>query len=76
MTLIAVDTDEAGNTVKWQFENSWGATAGHDGYLTFSDKWFDDYMFRLVINSAYLDEKALDAARPKPVLLPAWDYMF
>ena len=33
-------------------------------------------MFRLVINSAYLDEKALDAARNKPVLLPAWDYMF
>ena len=76
MALIAVDTDEEGNTVKWQFENSWGADAGHNGYLTFSDKWFDDYMFRLVINSAYLDEKALDAARTKPVLLPAWDYMF
>lgn len=76
MTLIAVDTDENEVPVKWQFENSWGTSAGHNGYFTFSDEWFDDYMFRLVINRAYLDEKSLEAAGSKPILLPAWDYMF
>ena len=76
MTLIAVDTDSNDVPVKWQFENSWGPSAGHDGYYTFTDSWFEDYMFRMVINRAYLSEKALKAAAAKPVMLPAWDYMF
>ena len=76
MTLMAVDTDENDNPTKWQFENSWGPSAGHNGYMTFTDKWFDEYMFRIVINKKYLDDKAVKAAKQKPVALPAWDYMF
>ena len=76
MTLMAVDTDENDVPLKWQFENSWGATAGHNGYFTFTDSWFDEYMFRFVINKRFLDEKALKAAQSEPVQLPAWDYMF
>ena len=76
MTLIAVDTDEHDRPVKWEFENSWGASAGHNGYLTFTDAWFDEYMFRIVINKRYLDEVSRKAAEQKPVQLPAWDYMF
>lgn len=76
MALIAVDVDENGNPVKWQFENSWGPAAGHNGYMTFTDSWFNEYMFRIVINKKYLDAKSLEAAKSKPVQLPAWDYMF
>lgn len=76
MALIAVDTDENEVPVKWQFENSWGPTAGHEGYMTFTDRWFDEYMFRLVINRKYLDERSRAAAATEPVQLPAWDYMF
>lgn len=76
MTLIAVDTDDNDKPLKWQFENSWGPSAGHNGYMTFTDKWFDEYMFRIVINKKYLDDKAIKAAKQKPVSLPAWDYMF
>ena len=76
MTLMAVDTDDNDQPLKWQFENSWGPTAGHNGYMTFTDKWFDEYLFRIVINKKYLDEKSLKAAKQKPVALPAWDYMF
>ena len=76
MTLMAVDTDDNDQPLKWQFENSWGPTAGHNGYMTFTDKWFDEYLFRIVINKKYLDEKSLKSAKQKPVALPAWDYMF
>lgn len=76
MTLMAVDTDDSGKPLKWQFENSWGSDAGHNGYFTFTDRWFDEYMFRMVINKAYLSDKATEAVGTKPVLLPAWDYMF
>ena len=76
MALIACDTDENDNPVKWEFENSWGAASGNNGYLTFTDDWFDEYMFRIVINKKYLDSKAIEALKKKPVLLPVWDYMF
>lgn len=76
MALIAVDLDKDGNPLKWQFENSWGPDAGHKGYMTFTDAWFDEYMFRLVVNRKYLDSRSLEAAGTEPVLLPAWDYMF
>lgn len=76
MTLIGVDVDENEMPVKWEFENSWGSASGHNGYITFTDAWFDAYMFRLVINKKYLDEKAKKAFKSKAIMLPVWDYMF
>lgn len=76
MTLIGVDTDENDVPTKWEFENSWGAGVGNNGYLTFTDDWFDEYMFRLVIHKRHLSEKAIKALEEKPVQLPMWDYMF
>lgn len=76
MLLIACDTDENDKPVKWQFENSWGPASGHNGYLTFTDRWFDEYMFRIVINKKYLDAKSIEAAGQTPIELPAWDYMW
>ncbi|MDO5570436.1 MAG: C1 family peptidase [Bacteroidales bacterium] len=76
MAVVAVDTDENDVPVKWEFENSWGSASGNNGYLTFTDKWFDEYLFRIVIRKEYLSQKALEALKTKPVSLPAWDYMF
>jgi len=76
MLLIACDTDDSDKPLKWEFENSWGASAGHNGYLTLTDDWFSEYMFRVVINKKYLSKKAIDALGQKPVELPVWDYMF
>ena len=76
MTLIGCDTDQNDKPLKWEFENSWGAANGHNGYLTFTDKWFDEYMFRLVIHKNYLNEKAIRALKEKPVQFPEWDYMY
>jgi len=75
MALIGCDTDKNDNPLKWEFENSWGRT-GHNGYLTFTDKWFDEYIFRVVINKKYLSKKAVKGLDGKKILLPVWDYMF
>lgn len=76
MTLIGCDTDENDVPVKWEFENSWGPASGHNGYLTFTDKWFDEYIFRIVIDRKYLSAKAVKAIGQKSVKLPVWDYMY
>lgn len=75
MTLVAVDIDENGRPVKWMVENSWGPGA-NDGHLIMTDKWFDEYMFRLVAEKKYVPGKVLDILRQKPELLPAWDPMY
>ena len=76
MTLIAVDLDEEGNPKKWMVENSWGAKSGYKGNLIMTDEWFDEYMFRLVVERKYVPQDILDMLNQKPILLPAWDPMF
>ena len=76
MTLVAVDLDKSGKPTKWMVENSWGATAGHQGYLIMTDAWFDAYTFRLVVNKKYLTPRAKELQGKTPKLLPPWSPMF
>lgn len=75
MTLIAVDIVN-GNPVKWMVENSWGPSSGYKGCLIMTDEWFDEYMFRLVVEKKYVPEDIMKMLDQEPVMLPAWDPMF
>ncbi len=75
MTLVGVNIGKNGQPDKWLVENSWGPGA-NDGHLIMTDPWFDEYMFRLVVDRKYLTDKARKVLGKKPVLLPAWDPMF
>ena len=76
MTLIAVDLDKEGKPRKWMVENSWGAKSGYKGNLIMTDEWFNEYMFRLVVERKYVPQDILDMLSQKPTMLPAWDPMF
>ncbi len=76
MTLIAVDLDEEGKPKKWMVENSWGAASGYQGNLIMTDEWFNEYMFRVVVEKQYVPADVLKMLEQKPILLPAWDPMF
>ena len=76
MTLMAVDLDANGKPKKWMVENSWGANSGYKGHLIMTDEWFDEYMFRLVVETKYVPAKIQELLKQKAILLPAWDPMF
>ena len=76
MALVAVDVDKDEKSTKWMFENSWGSSYGHNGYLIFTDEWFNEYMFRVVVLKKYIDAKTLKILDQEPTMLPAWDPMF
>lgn len=76
MALVAVDVNKDGKSTFWQFENSWGASKGHNGYLTFTDEWFNEYMFRIVVLKKFVDAKTLKILEQEAILLPPWDPMF
>ena len=75
MTLIAVDIVE-GKPVKWMVENSWGPASGYQGNYIMTGEWFNEYMFRLVVEKKYVPADVLKMLDQKPVQLPAWDPMF
>lgn len=76
MTLMAVDLDAEGKPGKWKVENSWGASSGYNGHLIMTDEWFDEYMFRLVVDKKYVPAATLKLFDQKPTVLPAWDPLF
>ena len=76
MTLMAVELNKDGKPVKWMVENSWGPASGYQGHLIMTDEWFDEYMFRLVLETKYVPAKVMDIFKQKPIRLPAWDPMF
>ncbi len=76
MTLCAVDLDKDGKPVKWMVENSWGSKYGHNGFLIMTDEWFNEYMFRLVVEEKYIPAKTLKLFKQESVMLPAWDPLF
>ena len=72
MTLVGVDLDK-GEIRKWKVENSWSEKSGRKGYFTMSDKWFDEFVYEVVVRKEFLTEDQKKLAESKPTPLPAWD---
>lgn len=64
-----------GKPLKWRVENSWGDERGDKGYLLMTQKWFDEFMFEVVVDKKYIPQEVMDVFQQKPVVLPAWDPM-
>jgi bleomycin hydrolase len=76
MTLTAVDLDANGMPIKWKVENSWGSDYGQKGCLIMTNRWFNEYMFRLVVNKKYVSEQLLKEYEQKPVMVMPEDPLF
>ncbi len=76
MTLTAVDLDADGNPKKWKVENSWGADYGQKGCLIMSNEWFDEFMFRLVVDKKYVSARMMEQYDQKPVMVMPEDPLF
>ncbi len=76
MTLTAVDLDADGNPIKWKVENSWGADSGQKGCLIMTSEWFNEYMFRLVVDKSYVSKTMLKQYEQEPVMVMPEDPLF
>ncbi|KAN0090884.1 Peptidase C1B, bleomycin hydrolase [Tylopilus felleus] len=77
MVISGVHVDEkTGNPVRFKVENSWGEESCYKGYMVMSDKWFDEFVYQVVVHRSFAPKelvKVFDAGNP--VVLPAWDPM-
>ncbi|KAJ1668699.1 bleomycin hydrolase [Coemansia sp. RSA 1813] len=72
LTGVHIEDDK---TVRWRIENSWGDSYGNKGYLTMTDKWFDEFVYQIVLEKSDLPKEVLDVLDQEAVVLPPWDPM-
>ncbi|PIA15180.1 aminopeptidase C [Coemansia reversa NRRL 1564] len=74
MVLTGVHIEDD-NTVRWRIENSWGPDYGSKGYLTMTDRWFDEFVYQIVLEKRDIPEHVLEVLDQKAIVLPPWDPM-
>ncbi|KAF9461323.1 peptidase C1B bleomycin hydrolase [Collybia nuda] len=76
MVISGVHLDSKGNPVRYKVENSWGETAGNHGYFVMSDKWFEEFVYQIVVPRALAPKDLVQVYESKErVVLPPWDPM-
>ncbi len=76
MTLTAVDLDDNGKPAKWKVENSWGSASGANGYMIMTNRWWEEYMFRLVVDKKFVPENIIKEFDQKPTMVTPDDPLF
>ena len=62
----------------WQIENSWSDKGPLQGYYTMTDKWFDEYVYEIVVHKKYLTPEQQELYKTgieNYTVLDTWDPM-
>lgn len=72
MTFTGVNLDDDNKPNRWKVENSWGTDVAFKGFYIMSDKWFDEYVYEVVVEKKYCSKAVLEALDTTPIELEPW----
>ncbi|KDQ15243.1 hypothetical protein BOTBODRAFT_158482 [Botryobasidium botryosum FD-172 SS1] len=77
MVITAVHIDQATKKiVRFKVENSWGEDAGKKGYFVMTDKWFDEFVYQVVVPRSLADKDFVEILdHGEATVFPPWDPM-
>ena len=76
MVITAVHVDAEGKTVRFKVENSWGEAFGDQGFFVMTDKWFDEFVYQVVVPRSIAPKNLVSIFdKGDAKVLPAWDPM-
>ena len=73
MILTGVNFDEEGKPERWKIENSWGSEVGKKGYFVCSDRYFDEFVYEVIIDRKYLNEAQKEILNQTPYEINPWN---
>ena len=76
MVISGVHLDATGKPIRYKVENSWGSDSGDKGYFVMTDKWFEEFVYQVVVPKQLADKKLLSVyENGQRIVLPPWDPM-
>lgn len=76
MVISGVHLDAKGSPVRYKVENSWGETAGKDGYFVMTDRWFEEFVYQIVVPKHLAPKDLVQIYESgEKTVLPPWDPM-
>lgn len=73
IAVAGVRLDASGKPEAWLVENSYGTSRGADGYVTFSNAFFEKYLYRAVFEKRFVADDILQMMDRRPVRIPCWN---
>lgn len=77
MVISGVHLDaQTGKPVRYKVENSWGEASGDKGYFMMTDRWFEQFVYQVVVPKALAPKDLVKVFEGgEKTVLPAWDPM-
>ncbi|TFY73707.1 hypothetical protein EWM64_g10305 [Hericium alpestre] len=77
MVISGVHLDpQTSKPLRYKVENSWGDSAGEKGYFVMTDRWFEEFVYQVVVPKALAPKDLVKVfEKDERTVLAAWDPM-
>ncbi len=74
MVIVGFHKDNNNEIQRWKIENSWGSSSGTSGFQLMTQKWFDRYVFQIVVHKYRLTVQELEIYNSDKIkVVEPWD---